>query len=376
MSLVFRFVIHNSWAFFIFMLGACGPEMPPAGVPHQGNDNTDDWLVSGKMSSTGYGDGEIVAIGMDGNRYRSTIAPDQNFDIELPGNSTYAIYFVPAKPRGERNIGSASEFIDTMSGPKNTKTMPALLMFEDSFEIGLRNTLRLPKVITNRYLDLGEIDIKNRQAFPTNNPSSILDFDSDGINDFADQDDQNDGLSDKMQRDQLERVEICHFTSKNTGSTQNIPLSGLYEHMEHGDTFGPCINSKGPAVTSEKEENNEPMMPPPAAAPQGNTGRMGTGSVVIEETPDEGEEGNTDEEKDENKGDDKASDDKADDGKSGDDKPEDDKAGDDKAGDDKAGDDKVGDGKAGDETPEKPAPKKPKKPRKPKKDADAEGGSF
>jgi hypothetical protein len=271
---------------------SCGPQIPPSGL-NIGQPNKDDWAVFGKITKGGYANGQIVAIGMDGNSYVSGIAQNQSFQIELPGNATYAIYFIPASNYQEQE---ASEFVNSVVGTTNTSEAPALLCFEESKEIGIRNTLRLPQIISNAYLDLGEIDVKQNHAFPTKNPALALDFDNDGINDFTDLDDQNDGLSDKQQKDLLERVDICHLNPEGS-KTENVPLEALYGHIKHGDNFGPCVKilpTKQPDNSIAKEDDNnndETYAPeehknintfiPPAAE------RSSSGSNAVEILPEE-----------------------------------------------------------------------------------------
>lgn len=348
----------------LLVFGACGPDVPPSGGYEAKTVDGDDWLVFGAVSTQGFAGGEVVAIGMDGSRYRSTIADDQSFGIELPANSTFAVYFVTPKAQGNQPGVAASEFVNAAIGPRMAKTQVALLTFEESAEIGLRNTLRLPKVMGKNELDLGEIDIKNQAAYPTINPATVLDFDNDGLNDFSDTDDQNDGLLDKMQKDMIERVQICHTGSKNGGVSENVPLSGLFEHMEHGDTMGPCKNGNKPAPTpssaDNKDDSNAPNNLPAAGSPEGTNPRKS--GAVIERTPDE--EG---EEKDE---DDKKSPEKGGSDKAGEDKDKDDNA-DDK---NKEGDDDKKDGEAGgNDDKDEPAPNKPKKPKKPEGNDKANG---
>lgn len=217
---------------------ACGQEnIPPSGLAII---KEDDWSVSGKITAKSFANGEVIAIGMDGNRYYSHINGDAKFIINLPANVIYALYFIPSfKPKETAHDFIHYSTIDSYMDSHHE----ALLCFEESKDIGISKTLRLPKIITNSYLDLGEIDIKENYAFPTKNPALALDFDNDGINDFNDLDDQNDGLSDKQQKILLERVDICHLGDDGS-KTENISLEALYDHMKHGDGFGACIATK------------------------------------------------------------------------------------------------------------------------------------
>lgn len=297
--------------------------------------NEDAWRISGRLTSSDYSNGEIVALGMDGTRYRTAIAEDNSFGIELPGNSTYAVYFLPQSGIGKDDVVSASEFINGAVGTDTNQDHWAVLNFEDSAEIGLRDTLRLPSAIFNHTLDFGEVDIKGNKAFPTINPASRLDFDGDGINDSADLDDQNDGLHDADQRLESERVDICHFTSSGKGSTHNISFSELFSHLNRGDIVGQCKNTQRPSSKNDDEDNaaKAPEAPIPTAnlpaAPEAKTNQpigrdpLVNTPVVVEETPDEeadkdkaeGEEGDEDKDKDDKKDDaDKNGDDKKEDG--------------------------------------------------------------
>lgn len=230
--------------------------------------NKDAWLVTGKLTSSEFSNGEVVALSMDGMRYSTKITSEDNFGIELPGNSTYAIYFLPERNFGKGNALSASEFLDSAVGATtNNHLNQALLYFEDSPN-NLRDTLRLPKVILDHTLSLGEIDVKHdhdgSKAFPTTNPANRLDFDADGIADWADVDDQNDGRSDAEQRSELERVNICHFTNKDEGTTQSIPLSHLFNHITHGDVVGDCRTAKRPLTN----ETDNAVKTPVSAGPE------------------------------------------------------------------------------------------------------------
>lgn len=191
---------------------------PPAGAPEIYKNQ---WLITGTITDPTYVHGKVMAFGMDGARYSSSINKNSRFGIELPGNSTMALYFI-----------SAPNELDTRTS--------AMLVFEDSPDIGISDSLRLPEVMFNRNLFLGEIDIKSSQAYPTINPALTLDFDMDGIPDIIDRDDQNDHLDDYTQKRNLEHIKICHFNSESSGETQTIPLAHMLLHMEHGDSVGGC----------------------------------------------------------------------------------------------------------------------------------------
>ena len=226
--------------------------------------NDDSWLVTGQISNDGYGGGEVLALALDGMRYRSRVDQNQAFAIQLPGNSSYALYFLGA-PDLESEVSSGSDDIAAVAKTHQRLNKEALLYFEESPDIGIRNTLRLPKVLFNSVISLGQVDIKGDQAFPTINPSLNLDFDNDGINDFADLDDQNDGLSDLPQKQSTERIEICHFNEKDQGKTIAVSLSDLYTHVEDGDILGPCLakDMRARIDASYKEIEVAPKSPAP-----------------------------------------------------------------------------------------------------------------
>ena len=260
--------------------------------------NHDEWQIFGRIATPGYQKGELIAVGMDGSRYRTEIEGNSTFGMELPGNSSYAVYFFPSSGLKKPNIIAASEVANGALGPDLGQDGWALLHFEDSPEFGMRDTLRLPKVIVDHQLNFGEIDIKGNHAFPTINPAGTLDFDGDGIADSIDPDDQNDGLNDSDQKLELERVEICHYTSNERGAQELIPLSLLFTHLNHGDTVGSCRPVKWPRrapaddtpapstmPTANLPETMAPTKPMEPESPMKNP------SVVIEETPDDEEPG-------------------------------------------------------------------------------------
>lgn len=194
----------------------------PSGLPR------DEWAISGRMGTGGYRQGKILALGIDGTRYSSTIHSDNFFSIQLPGNTTYALHFM-APPQGEEGT---------------TRANTAILTFDSGRDVGKSDTLRLPKPTQYPYLDLGIIDIKHKTAFSTQNPSRQLDADMDGIEDFFDPDDQNDGLSDEDQKFRLELVGICHKEKGKEPKSMRVPLSSLLNHLNHRDSFGPCQKHK------------------------------------------------------------------------------------------------------------------------------------
>ena len=238
LTIRFSFIIIASAIALLLGIG-CGEEDKPdlEVAPRLLGDN---WILTGRVSNVDYAKGEVFALGMDGTRYRSQIARDKNFGLELPGNASYALYFLKPSSFRDKQAVNGSDRVKSVSGPRLMKRSPAILRFEESPDIGIRESLRLPKVIYSRNLYLGEIDVKNNEAFATINPATALDFDGDGLNDFTDQDDQNDGLPDYEQEEFLDRIEICHQSSRSNVHTSLVSLPQLFEHIAHGDKMGGC----------------------------------------------------------------------------------------------------------------------------------------
>jgi hypothetical protein len=183
---------------------------------------SDNWIVFGHINDPTFFAKEVLALGMDGTRYRSTLQ-GENFSLRLPGNALYAFYILP--------------------DPTHSKLSAAVLTFDEGRKMGQSNTLRLPKPRQSSLLDLGLIDIKNNEAWPMRNPSRFLDFDEDGLPDNIDPDDHNDGLKDYTQKWENEKVGLCH-RDKNHESYKEFPLATLLSHLLHGDTIGRCAPKK------------------------------------------------------------------------------------------------------------------------------------
>lgn len=255
-SLAIFFIIH-----LVTITGCSKSGSKKARSPRKGADN---WLIHGQIAKFGFAGGEVVALGLDGMRYRSRIASDSSFGIRLPGNASYAIHFLEPQIT---DYGVSAFEADALAGiinPVAGNERRALLTFEESPDIGTRQTLRLPQVLFSNTIALGQVDIKEGKAFPSINPALKLDFDRDGINDFADLDDQNDGLKDLEQLRATERIAICHVNEEDHGKSLTVPLAEYLGHIEDGDTLGPCIAGK----TSLAPVNiaPEPTLPPPAQA--------------------------------------------------------------------------------------------------------------
>ncbi len=230
--------------------------------------NYENWVVTGAVANDGYGGGEVVALGLDGMRYSSRIDENQSFGIQLPGNGSYALYFLPRyEPNDTPVLAGHGEMADHESDNR------ALLNFEESPDIGIRKTLRLPKVLFNNLINLGHVDIKEGVAFPTVNPALSLDFDNDGRNDFGDTDDQNDGLNDLEQQNFNERIEICSFDNEDKARTISVPLTDLYVQLENGSSFGPCVAGDAPSspfdypIDASMEEFPPELMEPESGGP-------------------------------------------------------------------------------------------------------------
>jgi hypothetical protein len=204
----------------LLLLGACAACFNGGTSRHQLSDT---WFISGQIADPSFFAKEILALGMDGTRYRSLIDADNAFSLDLPGNSVYAFYVIP--------------------DPALSKSPAAILTFEDGKKMDVSSTLRLPKTIPYAQLDLGSLDIKQGQAWPTRNPSRYLDFDSDGIVDILDPDDQNDGLKDSKQKYDTERVGLCHH-DEDRQKFIFAPLETLLSHLQHGDNVGHCQPKK------------------------------------------------------------------------------------------------------------------------------------
>lgn len=184
---------------------------------------SDEWLVTGQIGDASFYAKEILALGMDGTRYRTGVQSDYTFALQLPGNAVYALYVIP--------------------DPKLNPKPAAVLTFDDGRNMDQSDTLRLPKLKQKAWLDLGSLDIKSGHAWPTKNPLHELDFDEDGLVDFLDNDDQNDGLRDNNQKWDEEKVGICH-TDKYTQKFLLVPLATLLTHIQHGDKVGTCKPQK------------------------------------------------------------------------------------------------------------------------------------
>lgn len=192
-----------------------------AGVPNSSahGGSRDEWLITGNIADPDFYPKEILALGVNGIRYRTNIQSDLSFALELPGHSLYAFYVIP--------------------DPTKNRAPAAILTFDDGRNMDQSDVLRLPKPTLDAWLDLGSLDIKRGKAMPTRNPSRALDFDEDGLADILDPEDQNDGLNDKKQKWQNEKVGICHVEKENKKFIF-VPLSTLLSHLQHGDEVGSC----------------------------------------------------------------------------------------------------------------------------------------
>lgn len=176
------------------------------------------WILSGKIANPTIKNGTVIAASINGNVYKTSLSKGK-FSLELPSNYTYALHF-KLKDNG-KNIFST-------------------YYYEDSPDIGFKDVITLPSVNEATLLNLGEIDIIDKSAYSSINPSTIIDQDSDGTSDFADYDDQNDGLHDSLALEEIRTIIICHKDGEKQ-KLVSIPLINFYEHFLHKDTVGDCV---------------------------------------------------------------------------------------------------------------------------------------
>lgn len=216
----------------LMVISSCGkgrPRQKILNIPMR-----DEWLIKGRLSNENYKQGEVVALGLDGTRYRTVIQNNLQFGLNLPGNATYALYF----------ITPIANMAEGMGFNNNTRSPFAVLSFEDG-TLGESETLRLPETNFNPTIDLGIVDIKGNHAYPARSPSTLLDFDYDGILDVSDTDDQNDTLNDKAQKKDIEEVIICTAVANSHYQERTVHLSELLPYLDQGASMGPCPKSKG-----------------------------------------------------------------------------------------------------------------------------------
>lgn len=185
----------------------------------------DNWLIKGQLSNPSFKQGAVVALGMDGTRHLTKIKDTMKFGINVPGNATYALYFI---------LPPDSSFAPEI----NNQPTYAVLTYENG-NLGESETLRLPDTNFYPIIDLGIVDIKGHHAYPAISPCGILDFDNDGILDLVDLDDQNDGLNDVEQKRELEEVTICMRGTQKL-QQKNVHLSELLPYLDQGAFVGPC----------------------------------------------------------------------------------------------------------------------------------------
>lgn len=182
------------------------------------NYTENKWIINGKIANPNNQIKSILAVAINGYKYYAKPV-DNKFSLFLPPDSTYSMHFL------DKN--------------KNLSTF----YFEDSPDVGKLSILKLTTLEQTKILNLGEIDIIDSQAFSSINPSTLLDNDQDGISNFSDKDDQNDGLDDALYYQELSMIEVCHHDKKDNHITQRqiyLELSDFYNHFLHGDYVGKC----------------------------------------------------------------------------------------------------------------------------------------
>src|SRR5690606_33721698 len=103
------------------LLSGCHPSGPQVNAPHV-KGSRDNWILSGRIATRGFTNGHILALGLDGMRYRSRIAQDDSFLIQLPGNSSYAVYFLePISPDKDTETFDVAEL--TNAGDVSRKAL-------------------------------------------------------------------------------------------------------------------------------------------------------------------------------------------------------------------------------------------------------------
>lgn len=207
---------------YLFLLFCLSCSQPYSTLP-TGNPKgvfLDKWLIFGQIAGEDFKNGQIMAIGPDGSKFKTDFDENNRFGLLLPGLNTYAIYFLPKK---------------------NSIKEKYILTFEDSPDIGINKTLRLPIAYNGSYLNLGQIDINNGEAFSSQNPSNSLDFDQDGQVDYKDLDDQNNNIEDLSEKSNLEQILICHLQEDKEMLPLIIDLTSLLDHLDHGDFVGDCL---------------------------------------------------------------------------------------------------------------------------------------
>lgn len=176
------------------------------------------WIINGKIADKNHNINNIVAVAINGYKYYAK-PKNNNFILSLPPDITYSLHFI-----------DKNDNINTF-------------YFEDSNDVGKLSILKLDALENSQILNLGEIDIIDSQAFSSINPTTFLDNDKDGISNFLDKDDQNDGLDDALYYQELSMIEVCHKEKKDEKVINRqvyIALYDFYSHFLHGDYVGPC----------------------------------------------------------------------------------------------------------------------------------------
>lgn len=129
-----------------------------------------------KSLSSGCAADELIATDSSGDQTTTPIqAEDCSFEISLPSDESYNFgFFVNNELMANMVFSSGTNGFSQSSLPLQ----------------GVRGAL-----------NLGRILMEGSQAVPDFNPLRSLDFDQDGLNDFADLDDDDDGIADELEED-------------------------------------------------------------------------------------------------------------------------------------------------------------------------------
>lgn len=185
MNAIFKSAI---FALMAALLSSCG-EQPQSTDTAKLDESAAAYVLKGAVSDQAYVGGEVIALSSKGEIVRSSISSTGEVNTALPGNESYVVHFLTNQSKSlfYTSSGAAS------AGP------PAILSFEDDPSGALDDQLTLGAESAAGEIDLGKISIENGLASAENNPLEQLDSDNDGVDDYADGDDNNDGLLDSAE---------------------------------------------------------------------------------------------------------------------------------------------------------------------------------